>query len=247
MKALVLRLDAPMMSFGGVMVDQHGVIDRFPGVALLTGLIANALGWHHGDFGRLQALQGRLDFAARWDVQPEGGADYHTVDLGRTGMREPGWTTREVPEHRSGGSDAKYGIHQTYRDYWVDGLMTVVVTVDESDGPSLDSIENALRRPSRPLFLGRKTCLPARPLLDATSPAIEGDNLVEILCMVPIWNRDGEVTADDDPRESCWPAEIDGKHPSELRRVHDLRDWANQLPSGSRERREGMLGGEGAA
>jgi len=48
MKALVLRLDAPMMSFGGVMVDQHGVIDRFPGVALLTGLIANALGWHHG-------------------------------------------------------------------------------------------------------------------------------------------------------------------------------------------------------
>ena len=43
MRALVLRFDAPLMSFGGVMVDQHGVIDRFPGTAMLTGLLANAL------------------------------------------------------------------------------------------------------------------------------------------------------------------------------------------------------------
>jgi len=54
MKALILRLDAPLMSFGGVMIDQHGFIERFPGTSLLTGLVANALGWGHGDYERLE-------------------------------------------------------------------------------------------------------------------------------------------------------------------------------------------------
>jgi CRISPR-associated Cas5-like protein len=37
MDILLLRFDAPLMSFGGVMVDQHGPTDRFPGLAMLTG------------------------------------------------------------------------------------------------------------------------------------------------------------------------------------------------------------------
>ena len=63
MKALIIRLDAPMISFGSVMVDQHGYIQQFPGLAMLTGLIANALGWEHREFERIQKLQNRLDFA----------------------------------------------------------------------------------------------------------------------------------------------------------------------------------------
>ena len=70
MRAVILRFDAPMISFGSVIVDHHGFTDFFPGVSMLTGMIGNSLGWHHTDFERLQNLQDRIDFAARWDVRP---------------------------------------------------------------------------------------------------------------------------------------------------------------------------------
>jgi CRISPR-associated Cas5-like protein len=34
MDFLLLRFDAPLMSFGGVMVDQYGPTDRFPGQSM---------------------------------------------------------------------------------------------------------------------------------------------------------------------------------------------------------------------
>ncbi len=129
MQALVLRLDAPLMSFGSVIVDHHDQIHRFPGTAMLVGLLANALGWHHGDFACLQALQSRLEQAARWDIAPKLLVDYQTVDLGQPHMLGPGWTTTGSPEARGGGP-AKMATHPRLRRYWMDGLATVVLTLN---------------------------------------------------------------------------------------------------------------------
>lgn len=244
MLALILRLDGPLMSFGGVIVDHHGVVDRFPGVAMLTGLFANALGWRHGEARRLQALQERLDLAARWDVTPRRIVDYHTVDLGQEKMMNPGWTTRGEPEHRAGGPEAKLGTHIRYRHYFADGLLTCAVSVFGEEFPTVRHLQRALARPVRPLFLGRKACLPARPLLDPQTPVVEGDDLLSILRKVPVWDRWGRPTADNDAREACWPAALGVGHRGRIYRVYDLRDWASQLPCGSRERAEGLLGGD---
>ena len=100
MRALILRFDSPMMSFGSAVVDHHGFTDVFPAVSMLTGMIGNALGWHHDSFDLLQSLQTRIDFAARWDVRPRKAVDYHTVDLNSPKMTAPGWTTRGEAEHR---------------------------------------------------------------------------------------------------------------------------------------------------
>ena len=244
MKALILRLDAPVMSFGGVMIDQHGFIERFPGTSLLTGLVANALGWCHGDFQSLQSLQDRLCYAARWDVPPQRIVDYHTVDLGQPKMRELGWTTRGKPEHRGGGSDARFGTHIRFRHHWADGLMTIALTLAGEGEPNLEAVRAALGRPVRPLFLGRKACLPARPLLDP-EPLREGSDLLAILRAVPCWKRNGRPRDGSGRVEACWPAELGVPEGTkgEVRRVYDLRDWPNQLPAGSRERIEGILGG----
>jgi len=239
MKALILRFDAPMVSFGGVMVDHHGVIDRFPGLSMLTGLLANAMGWHHGDFERLQRLQTRIEYAARWDVTPERLVDYHTVDLGQPKMRGDGWTTRGQAEHRLGGQ-AKLGTHQRYRHFWVDGLMTVALALKGEDHPRLDQVKEALSRPVRPLFVGRKCCLPARPLLDPDSPEVDADSLLEALQRVPAWTRTGDCS-EKDRFEACWSVQQDEKTGEDIRRVYDLRDWANQLPAGSRLRVEGLV------
>src|SRR5690606_15771551 len=208
MKALILRFDG-MMSFGSFIVDQHGFTDSFPGTSMLTGLLANALGWSHGDSDRLNALQSRIVFAARWDEEPEPMIDYHTVDLGQPKMSHPGWTTRGVPEHRAGGSAAKFGTHQRYRHYLMDGLMTVALGLEkEQSHPTLMELYEALRRPERPLFLGRKTCLPARPLLDPPTPIMEGEKVLAILSQVPVWQRDGGVREENRRCLASWPAEL---------------------------------------
>ncbi len=41
---LLLRLEAPLMAFGGPMVDYIGRTRSFPGQAQITGLLGNALG-----------------------------------------------------------------------------------------------------------------------------------------------------------------------------------------------------------
>ena len=43
MRHLTLRLESPLMAFGGAIVDNLGVIRSFPSVSKLTGLLANAL------------------------------------------------------------------------------------------------------------------------------------------------------------------------------------------------------------
>lgn len=244
MKALILRFDAPMMSFGGVIVDHHGFIERFPGTSMLTGLLANALGWDHGDFEHLQSLQARLSYAARWDVPPSQHLiDYQTVDLGQPNMKEAGWTTRGVPEHRKGGQGAKFGTHQRYRHYWSDGLMTLALGIQEGS-PDLEALEAALRSPKRPLFLGRKTSLPARPLLDPKTPLLQGESLLAILKKVEVWDRHGNACNDGQKREACWPESSEPLPQGQMRRVYDLRDWTNQIPAGSRYRQEGLIVGE---
>lgn len=235
MDALILRLDSPLMSFGGVMVDHHNVTDRFPGLSLFAGLFANALGLSHGDGDKIGALQDRLIVASRWDIEPEKIVDYHTVDLGQPKMVEPGWTTRGAPEHRDGG-DAKKGTHIRYRYYWANGILTTVIALADDAAPDLATIESALRAPARPLFLGRKTCLPNAPILVGRAT---GDDVLAVLKAVP--RAQCEVRkARSQTMPACWPAEV-GARDDQLKAVYDQRDWKNQWHSGRRIMAEGLI------
>ena len=121
MHVLILRMEAPLISFGGTMVDKWGAITAFPAASMLTGLLGNALGYDQSEFEAHQRLQARLAFAARVDREGRRLADYQTVDLspphctatGRTprGPRggrpeSPRWTCRggagERPRQDSG-------------------------------------------------------------------------------------------------------------------------------------------------
>ena len=91
MRHLILNLESPLMAFGGETVDNLGVIRRFPAVSMLTGMLANALGWRRVEGARHQRLQDRLVFAARIDRDPRGGVrltDFQTAQLGAS---EKGW------------------------------------------------------------------------------------------------------------------------------------------------------------
>ncbi len=239
-EALVLRFDAPLMSFGGPLVDARGVTDRFPGRSLLTGLFANALGWDHREGERMAQLQSRIVLASRIDREGSPFVDFHTVDLGQPFMAR-GWTTRGAAEGREGGT-ASEGTHIRHRHYIADAVYTLAVALTGTSEPTLAEIGRALEQPARPLFLGRKACLPSRPLLIAQRT---GDSLRAILEAEP-------RATPRDPREATGPLaarfpEHDASDDVSRRvAVADDRDWLNQVHTGRRFVREGTVTPPGA-
>jgi CRISPR system Cascade subunit CasD len=226
---LVLRLDAPLMSFGGVVVDERGVTEPCPTRSMLTGLLGNALGYDHREAGALGRLQDRLRYAARRDRAGHPLTDFQTVDLGQPFLGD-GWTTHGAVASRRGGSAAT-GTHIRWRQYWADAIFTVGLTLEPAqEEPDLARCAAALAEPERPLFLGRKPCLPSRPLL---AGLIRASSLHAALASAPLSAR---ATAG--PWAAWWPETTGEPHPpsgqGQLVSVWDQRDWANQIHTGRR-------------
>ncbi len=232
---LILRLEGPLMSFGGPMVDQQGVIQRYPALSMLTGLLANALGHDHSEAEATQSLQQRIRYAVRADLPGEALRDYQTVDLGQDHLVDTGWTTRGRVDERGKG-DATSSTHIRYRDYWADASFTVALALDPGN-PSLDRVAQALQNPARPLFLGRKPCLPSVPI---HLERVEASGVLAALREAPRTRRakaGNEVPA-------WWPDEepiADGMTKPIRLPVTDARDWRNQIHAGRRVVCEGTL------
>lgn len=235
MDILILRFDAPLMSFGAPIVDNQGEIQPYPALSMMTGLLGNALGFDHSEFDRLERLQERLRYASRQDRKGRQIEDYQTVDLSKFYMDDDrAWTTYGHRESRAGGS-ASGGTHIRYRDYWADAVHTVAVTLDPPDeSPKLDALEAAVKHPVRPLFLGRKPCLPADSLF---AGRMQVGGLPDALVQAPLHAR-----ADDGPTYPAWwpshpeaDAPFDDSLDEDMRQpVTDRRDWRNQIHVGER-------------
>ena len=132
-------------------VDKYGVIRWFPSASMLTGLLANALGWRRVEGGRHQQLQDRLVFAARIDREPHGGVRLTDFQTAQLGANDKGWATRGAPERRAGGLSTYDAPHLRYRDYFADMRVTVALRLEQADEtPALDGLADALQEPARP-------------------------------------------------------------------------------------------------
>lgn len=249
MDVVLLRFDAPLMSFGGVVVDQHNKTDPLPYRAMLTGLIGNALGLTRRDPTELAALQARIRYAARRDRKGSLLVDYQTVDFDPLGAMasDLGWTTRGELEERKGG-EASDGTHIRLRHYLADAIVTVALTLDPTDAdPNLGAVSEALRAPARPLFLGRKCCVPSaavwlgemtaaslRQALETTPRTSRGDEGPLMAVWLP---GDG----DDDPEATRLWGRVEDRDP--VNAIHVGRRMYVQgnvapPPARSTERRE---------
>ena len=235
--ALILVFDAPLIAFGGVMVDQEGVTNRFPAISMITGLLANALGWDHSQGIALNQLQERIHFAARLDRAGEPLMDYQTVDLGQEFLVDTGWTTRGKVEKRAGASSK--GTHIRHRHYWADAVCTLAITLDPMDKtPTLEHLITALTSPARPLFIGRKHCLPTEPIFRNRVAAVSLKSALE--GVRPHWKQKNAVV---ESFSACWPSddcEAEGDR-HRLLPISDERDWINQIHGGRRLVREGVI------
>ena len=239
MDILLLRFDAPLMSFGGVCVDAHGVTMPLPGRAMLTGLVGNALGLRHDQTSDLGALQARIVYAARADRPGQVLIDYQTTDLGQTDafggawLQDGNWTTRGRIEERGGGT-AKRGTDIRYRHYLADGCVTVALALRHAEStPNLDDVAHALKNPARPLFIGRKSCLPATPIVLGR---VEAPSVRRAVEHAPV------AAGANPPLLAWWPAS-DGFDEAAQRQIGlvDDRDWENQVHAGRRWMVEGSV------
>lgn len=218
---LKLDLCAPLMAFGGVAIDQIGPTRDFPAASMLTGLFGNALGLHWEERAAHQDIQDRLLFAAAIVRNGTVVTDSQNAQLQKT---DRGWTTWGEPEGRDGAS---YGApHRRRRDYLADAHVVVVARLSDSK-PSTQQVAEALRRPARPLFIGRKPCFPSLPILSGEQIADTAHDALRLALSAP-------------GLRAQWP---EGDGPSGDRRIdlQDLRNWVSGLHGGTRPVIEGRL------
>ena len=223
---LILNLEAPLMAFGGEAIDNYGVIRRFPSASMLTGIFANALGWRRSERERLQRLQDRLTFAVRIEREPAGGLSMRDFQSAAISNTDKAWTTRGKPEGRGGGN---YTNWLRYRDYFADMRAAAALRLEPADeDPSLDDLAAALDEPARPLFIGRKPCLPSAPLFGCFS---DGETALAALLATPIKCEDPSETV-----SLLWARGegADGVISTRDYMLTDERNWRSGLHGGGR-------------
>jgi CRISPR system Cascade subunit CasD len=131
--ALVLRLSAPLQSWGTSSRFVRRNTDRMPSKSGIVGMLA--------------AAQGRRRTDEIEDL----------VSL-RMGVRieQPGQIERDFQTARP--LDGSQAMPLSYRFYLADAVFLVAV---EGEQNVLVGLQEALRRPAYPLFLGRRSCPPA--------------------------------------------------------------------------------------
>ena len=231
MRWMHLRLCAPLAAFGGEAIDARGVIRDFPAQSMLTGLLANALGWTRAMRREHQTLQGRIVFGALWEQEmaSEGRmTDYQTASIHKD---DQAWTTRGAPAGRAGGATTYAGSHQRWRDYLADLRLSVVLRLDPDDAPPiLDEIAAALMRPARPLFVGRKACLPSAPIFEGW---IAAPDIRAALSGIASPGATG--------LRAFWPASEGAEGALRTVDVTDERNWTTGLHGGARRVCEGQV------
>ena len=228
---LLIRLSSPLIAFGGETIDNYGVIRDFPALSMVTGLMANALGWDRGDDALHNRLQERLRMGTRLEAPGLRLTDFQTAQLG---ANDKAWTTWGTVEERRGGAASYDSPHLRYRDYHADRTALLAIRLEPAqDAPTLDEVAQALDRPQRPLFIGRKPCLPAGRLVAGW---LDADSVLQALQLAPLASKVQSLRAQ-------WPDGEGQLLGDRLVDVCDERNWTSGVHGGWRPVREGVING----
>ena len=215
---LILDLKAPLMSFGSTRRAHRGPTDVLPARSMVTGLLGNALGWENQrDREKLERLQERLVTASRLNqpLSPQNFLrDYQTAQIS---TQDRAWTTSGIPVRRTSSPNSLVPPHVKLQDYLADAHATVSVRFHQEEAPTAEDLAEALMHPARPLFIGRKNCVPAGYILQ---DLVESQSAVTALMNTPLpqsasglirmrWESTEETPGIEPQREYPYPGKID--------------------------------------
>ena len=165
--------------------------------------------------------------------------DYQTATLY---LKDAGWTTwgksegREPSDSYSADKSGRKALTlQRYRDYHADLTAWVALTLlPAEEEPTLQTIAQALDKPARPLFIGRKPCLPTDRLVAGWQEAADLRSALQAIV-------DAQPSTKPKPWPAQWP-DGEGHQPGDrVLDVCDERNWHTQLHGGWRPVRQGLL------
>lgn len=169
---LVLRLEGLMQSWGERSRWDSRDTEAFPSKSGIIGLIACAMGLRRGDTA-IRELEQKMTIGVRADRPGVFMTDYHTI----TGE----FVTAEG-KHR--GRKGENSTIISYRQYLFDASFLVVIAAPEI---ILESIASALKKPKWQIYLGRKSCVPSRPVFEDLTQAYS--SIDEALRTIPLSMR----------------------------------------------------------
>jgi CRISPR system Cascade subunit CasD len=162
---LILRLAAPLQSWS--VAHRHNLRGTlpYPSKSGVIGILAAACGIPRGSLGHapvtLTDLAG-LRLATRTDQRGTLLIDYHTVSGASHAPHDP--RLQRLPTADDGRLKPAESTKITRRHYLTDAIFTAYL---QGDPNLLTHLEQVLRCPRYPLYLGRRSCPPAGPLLMA--------------------------------------------------------------------------------
>lgn len=154
---LFLRLEGPLQSWGER--SRWSIRDSAsePTKSGLIGLIACALGYARDE--QIRPLSQKTRLGIRVDAPGTQIVDYHTIG---GGYDYPTLLTAQGKPKKSSGSPHT---EISERAYLCDASFLAAVQLrDDNDALLIDQMANALQNPVWPVYLGRKTCVPSKPV-----------------------------------------------------------------------------------
>ena len=167
MPTLLIRMAAPLQSWGVDSKFETRRTGREPSKSGIVGFLAAAMGYKRDEDDKIAELS-RLNIGVRVDKEGTLLRDYHTVH----------------------GQKSAY---VTNRYYLSDAIF--LVGVESNDEELMKKLANALEYPTFPLFLGRRSCPPTLPIYLGTKEKCLKDSLESEPWLLPEWRRSKEPSA----------------------------------------------------
>jgi CRISPR system Cascade subunit CasD len=212
---LILRLEGPLQAWGiRARWDVRDSADE-PTKSGLIGLLGCALGYKRED-PRLVELDRQLTLGIRVEHHGIPMTDFHTI----TGI---------LPTAAGGlkGREDDPSTIISPRTYLQDAAFLAVFG---GSAKILEQSARALQNPKWPLYLGRKSCLPTRPIFEELTDRY--DSILELMHCY-LWDWDGKVTIKKLPSYlRCTTEDLKGESlRSDRIRVNPARIYANRRVS----------------
>ncbi|HBA55971.1 MAG TPA: type I-E CRISPR-associated protein Cas5/CasD [Syntrophorhabdus aromaticivorans] len=182
---LLLRLEGPLQSWGLRSRWSRRDTSPEPTKSAIVGILGCAAGILRPDWRSdvepdrsLERWDRALNFGVRTDRRGMIETDYHTVQ-GRFWQANGKMKTAMSVSGTSPDKAEKEPPHTeiTWRDYVHDAAFLVALAVKSEhrhdNHDLLERLKNHLQHPKWPLFLGRKACVPSRPVFDRLTDEYE--------------------------------------------------------------------------
>ena len=158
---LLLRLSAPLQSWGSESLYDNRETDSLPTKSGVIGMLAAALGIKRD--GNLDNLR-KLKFGVRVDLPGIKLNDFQITQMGK-----------------------KLNSNLSNRMYLSDAIF--LAGLESEDIEFLKKIENALKHPEYAVFLGRRSCPPTQPLVLGIRNTEIYQSLLDEKWLVPAWRQ----------------------------------------------------------